>query len=1035
MRAGTRTNKIFNHWGLLVAPICIMVPIGVVIAQNHAQGGGNANRPAKDASAARAVEKLTLKVVKVDSEETDGKGTYAVDGNPNTIWHTQWRNASPAHPHEIILQLDPPCKIKGLTYLPQQDVSDNGTIEGYEIYVSADGKNFGQPVKKGEFFPYGKDKKTVLFEPKQCGFVKLVALSEVNEQAYTSAAEIGVIQEDEQVAVALDEIVIRSGLALAAPVPFTRRRSVVRRDPLEAQLVAGTFATPKEGAVPFPAADATDGKPAPAWTAVTANANGVFKGGNFTAFAGGWLYATVDSATERVMLLEAYGHRSVFVNGDPRGGNELSYDLVGIPVKLKAGTNEFLFLTAGRRPLAARLVPAPAVAFICDCDILAPSLVAGRDTDGPVGVVVVNASVRPLCGARIRIASDLPEKDAWVDLGVMPALTEKKVALPARFTSSTAGAAGTKHPAHVTLAASDGTVLDTFSLDLATVSSTDQRVVTRISTIDGSAQYYAIVPSTANSAHGDPIPGILFSLHGANNEASEAAEGIAPKKEAHVVCATGRRSSHGFVWEDWGCIDFTEAFAHARANLMNDPRRSWLTGHCMGGHGTWLLGVRFPGEFAAIAPTAGFVYDFIPSGATLASIAPAEDPAEGMLLRVGRASCVLSIKENYLQQGVYVLHGEADEEIPVSYAREMFKQLAAISHPDFQYYERPGSPHWWSTAHDWPPKMQFLFRHVLREPKDITRVRFSTWAPQVSHRNASVRILQQERPFEVSSVDVSMDVAKRTITGTTSNVTTLELVPPIPLPAVGATADITITLDGQSITMAPKTDTPYLRFRREQGSEDKVVWGLDPSCRDGSKPAPMPAGEKTPARGGPFKTAFTNGFIAVVGTQGDEATDALLMAKVRYDADRWWVLANGCFEIIPDTVFDPKQYLTRNVMLYGNHDQNPAWSKVLGDATPVDVRNGAFIGPTSRHQGDDIAVLFVYPRADCDQSQVGVVAATGTMGMRAAMRTPIFYPSYTGIPDLVAFRAAMLTDGAAGVIEAGFFGNDWSINRGTWIRR
>ena len=39
------------------------------------------------------------------------------------------------------------------------------------------------------------------------------------------------------------------------------------------------------------------------------------------------------------MLLEAYGHLSVFVNGDPRGGNELSYGFVRIPVKLKAGTN------------------------------------------------------------------------------------------------------------------------------------------------------------------------------------------------------------------------------------------------------------------------------------------------------------------------------------------------------------------------------------------------------------------------------------------------------------------------------------------------------------------------------------------------------------------------------------------------------------------------------------------------------------------------------------------------------------------------
>jgi len=988
-------------------------------------------------SAGYEAQKLTLKVVRVDSEETageDGRGVNAVDGNPNTIWHTQWKEASPAHPHEIILQLDPPCRIKGLVYLPRQ-VGDIGTIEGYEIYVSTDGENFDQPVKKGEFFPYGKDKKIAVFEPRQCGFVKLVALSEMNEKAYTSAAEIGVIQETEQV-VLEQSVLIHSGLALAAPLSSTPE-AVIRRDPLEAQLVAGTFVTPKEDAVPLPAPDANDGRPVPTWTDVTANANGVFRGGNDTAFTDGWVYATVENATERLMLLEAYGHSSVFVNGEPRGGNDFSYDLAGIPVKLKAGANEFLF-SVDQGYLAVKLIRPPAAAFISDRDILAPSLVAGRETDGPVGVVVINASMQPLSGARIRIASDLLEKDAWVDLHVMPALTEKKVALPAHFTSSTAGAAGTRHSAQVTLAASDGTVLGTLGVDLATVSPSDRRVVTRMSTIDGSAQYYALVPSTADSATGDPIPGILFNLHGRWQEASGAAGECAPKKEAHIVCPTNRRPT-GFAWEDWGCIDFTEAVAHARANLVHDPRRCWLAGHSMGGHGTWLLGARFADEFAAIAPTAGFVRDFTPSGATVAGIAPAEDAAEAMLQRTGHANYVISIKENYLQQGVYILHGDADEEVPVDYAREMFKQLAAISHPDFQYYERPGSPHWWSTAHDWPPKIEFLFRHVLPEPKDITRVRFRTWAPQVSCRSAWVRILQQDKPFEVSSVDVSLDVAKRTITGGTSNVTTLELEPPIALPADGAPADITITLDGQFITMTPKTDAPHLRLRREENSKNVAVWILDPACRDGSKLGPMPAGEKTPSRGGPFQMAFTNGFVAVVGTQGDEATDALLMAKIRYDADEWWLRANGCFEIIPDTAFDPRQYPARNVILYGNHDQNTAWSKVLGEALPIDVHNGVFTGPTSRHHGDDIAVLFVYPRADCDQGQVGVVAATGATGVRAAMRTPVFYvygayPAHSAIPDLVAFRAAMLTDGAASVIEAGFFGNDWSIDRGTWIR-
>ncbi len=836
-------------------------------------------------------------------------------------------------------------------------------------------------------------------------------------------------------------IVIRSGLALATPSPRTAARSLIRRDAVEAQLIAGTFVTPKEGAIPFPAPAAAKPEatgdvkaPAPrAWTAITANNDGVFAGDEGSAFTGGWVYATVDSPAERVMLLEASGHGSVFVNGEPRGGDPYSWGFVCIPVKLKAGSNEFLF-SVGRGRLAAKLVPAPAPAFVSDRDVLVPSLVAGRMNDGPVGVVVVNASDAPLRGARIRVASDLPEKDAWVELQVMPGLTEKKVALPARFTSSSAGAAGSKHAAKVTLVARDGTVLSSSEVTLATVSSSDRRVVTRTSAIDGSAQYYAVVPSTADRNEKDPMPGILFSVHGASVEATSQAAAYAPKDEAHVVCPTNRRP-FGFDWEDWGRLDFTEAVAHARATLVNDPRRSWLTGHSMGGHGTWQLGAHFPSEFAAIAPSAGWISFGSYTGATSAGNAPTDDPAAAMLLRAGRASDTLSIKENYLQQGVYVLHGDADDNVPVDEAREMFKQLASISHPDFQYYERPGAGHWWGNeCVDWPQLTQFLFRHTLPEPKDVTRVRFRTVSPQVSQRSGWVRILQQEKPFEVSSVDLAMDAAKRTISGTTGNVATLELQPPIELPAAGKPAEITITLDGQTVTVTPKRGTPFIRMRREQGAKGTAMWGLDPVNGDGSKPAPMPADEKKPGRGGPFKMAFAHGFVAVVGTQGDDAADALLMAKARYDADQWWVRGNGTFEIITDTAFDAKQYLTRNVVLYGNHDQNGAWATVLGDTAPVDVRNGAFVGPTSRHGGDDIAVMFVHPRADCDQGQVGVVAATGTKGMRAAMRTPVFSAG-VGIPDLVAFRAGMLTDGASGVIEAGYFGNDWSVDRGTWMRR
>lgn len=148
--------------------------------------------------AAQSPKPPKLKVVKADSEETggeEGQAANAVDGNTNSIWHTQWQDESPACPHEIILELSEATAIKGFTYLPRQDDSDHGGIKEYEFSVSDDGKDFGKPVKTGEFSA-GKEMKTVAFDGKKCRFIKLRALSEINGEPWTSAAEIGIVLAD-----------------------------------------------------------------------------------------------------------------------------------------------------------------------------------------------------------------------------------------------------------------------------------------------------------------------------------------------------------------------------------------------------------------------------------------------------------------------------------------------------------------------------------------------------------------------------------------------------------------------------------------------------------------------------------------------------------------------------------------------------------------------------------------------------------------------------------------------------------------------
>lgn len=177
----------------------LLVAASFGISSTFADEVAATNKAPVSVTAPSAVtNKITLKVIKVDSEETageDDKGSNAVDGNPDTIWHTQYQDASPKHPHEIIIELSETATIKGFTYLPRQGDSENGMIKDFEFFVSDDGKEFGEPVKK-DTFAAGKDKKTITFEPKKCHYVKLKALSEINGEAWTSVAELGVVLAD-----------------------------------------------------------------------------------------------------------------------------------------------------------------------------------------------------------------------------------------------------------------------------------------------------------------------------------------------------------------------------------------------------------------------------------------------------------------------------------------------------------------------------------------------------------------------------------------------------------------------------------------------------------------------------------------------------------------------------------------------------------------------------------------------------------------------------------------------------------------------
>jgi glucose/arabinose dehydrogenase/PKD repeat protein len=131
-----------------------------------------------------------MTVRRVDSQEADSPGSRVLDGNTATYWHTQWRDADPPHPHEIVLRMNGTYDVTNLYYRPRQD-SVNGRIARYQVFTSLDGAAWGSAVASGTF-ANGTAEQTITFAPKTARYVLLRALSEVNGKPWTTVAELGV---------------------------------------------------------------------------------------------------------------------------------------------------------------------------------------------------------------------------------------------------------------------------------------------------------------------------------------------------------------------------------------------------------------------------------------------------------------------------------------------------------------------------------------------------------------------------------------------------------------------------------------------------------------------------------------------------------------------------------------------------------------------------------------------------------------------------------------------------------------------------
>ncbi len=837
-------------------------------------------------------------------------------------------------------------------------------------------------------------------------------------------------------------------------------RSPVHTDAVEALLVRGQWKRPEKGSTLLLA----DGKKLE-WESTTS------KKGRVAARRGGYAWTQVESDRDQTMLLAGKGHSLVYINGVPRVGNPYRTAWYRIPVRLRKGSNECLFRT-GRGAIQPKLLPLEKPLFFSGLDHTLPDLILGERIETGLGVVLIHGGSRMLREAWIEW--DCPELGE--EARAKTAKTQLPTLLPCSVYKSWIPLEGSApkvfgdYKVRLTLWTRDtqGTAqaVDTTEIKLSVKSSNKPHKRVYRSAVDGSAQYYVVNPpfddgkiSRTDRRHAGK-QALILSLHGAGVEATNQAAAYAPKTDAYLAAPTNRRP-YGFDWEDWGRQDAMDVLDQIERLYPIDNSRVYLTGHSMGGHGTWQIGATYPDRFAAIGPSAGWISFWSYSSARRY---PDADPIEKMLLRAASPSDTLGLKYNYRQLGIYILHGDADKNVPIREARQMMKELSAF-HQDYRIHEEKGAGHWWNRKGtpgadcvDWAAMFDFFARRRIPRAREVLEIDFTTMNPAISSSCSYASILEQQHKLEKSRLRMHFDSTSSTLVGTTENISILRLDAEL-FPK--QMESLPLVMDGQPMGTLKDSWGPQATWL-SRDSQGKWHWGgealdfrkeVEDMWKD-EKKAPGDGRQLAPRiwddygdgldadfhieQGvfqASFQQAFDRDFVLVVGTQGNDAENRWARNKARYDAETFWYRGNGSVEVIEDSDYKSESFPGRNVILYGHRESNAAWKVLLGKS-PVQVGRGRIrIGDPKAGgrvlQGTDLACLFVQPLPGSQGGLVAAVSGTGLAGMRLTQRLPWFV-SGVHYPDLAIIGVDMLEKGSKGVRAAGFFGR-WGGMKGSEI--
>lgn len=486
------------------------------------------------------------------------------------------------------------------------------------------------------------------------------------------------------------------------------------------------------------------------WEAVEPGEDGEVDDGVFGDVHYAAVEISVDSRTHA--FARADDVFQVFVNGHQLPGDVYGHGTRRIPIPLEPGDNTVVLRYSVQQTPEFELFTTPDEIFFNTQDLTDPHLRAGTRRVEQLGVPVLNLAGLSLTEVEAQIAVDENFGDTTVEHPALGAGAATQVAF-VLDSKRTWSADQETVPVTLRLDACQLEHVYEIDLELEVVGENETFKRTYRSPVDNSVQYYGVTPPSDFSPHTDYA--LALSMHGASVEAISQAGQYTQKDWMYVIAPTNRRP-FGFDWEEWGRLNALTTLEHAKESFNIDETRVYATGHSMGGHGTWHMGVMHPGLFATIGPSAGW--------STFYSYGGADEPTD--LIRPARAhSDTYRYMSNLADRGAYLLHGDADNNVPISEAHDLYDALTEYT-DDVEFHIEEGADHWWDgdasegqDCVDWPAMFQFFYERTL-DPTELD-FHFITPGQWIYAEHSYVRLLSTENPFE-DAVFVSERIPEET---------------------------------------------------------------------------------------------------------------------------------------------------------------------------------------------------------------------------------------------------------------------------------